>query len=286
MLRGLILGSLSIISVVASAADAKIDPATAYSACTNAFHTSGKDIGGVLVACEDAAKMGVPGAQYVMGALLTNRGEGDDLITGIAWLEKAVASGHPAAAYHLGGMLIQSEKTAPRARGLLKLAICAGYPPAVQELAAAGVDKSTMQCSPPTDSDFSGDWLLSLRWDPSAEPEELTESYKISIREGVVSVFFREGDEWIEAKPGRFSFSQLDQSATVAVTDSGWDFDGKWIESWTIQLMRTGRDEADVAYLRTVNNPQLPHAFSWRTFSSFAEGYARRVPAAQDDSGR
>jgi hypothetical protein len=69
----------------------------------------------------------------------------------------------------------------------------------------------------------------------------------------------------------------LKQSAAITAFDSGWDFDGEWIESWTIQLLRVGLDDARVSYLRTVNNPHMPAAISWRTFSSISEGSARRA---------
>ena len=41
--------------------------------------------------------------------------------------------------------------------------------------------------------------------------------------------------------------------------------------------MRIGADQASVAYLRTVNNPNLPSRLSWRTFSTFAECTAART---------
>jgi len=80
-------------------------------------------------------------------------------------------------------------------------------------------------------------------------------------------------------KPGRFRIETHKQSATVTAVDLGFDFDGEWIESWTIQLLRLGVDEAHVAYLRTVNNPHMPRGFSWRAFSSFSEGTARKTKA-------
>ena len=113
-----------------------------------------------------------------------------------------------------------------------------------------------------------------MKWDEKSD--RLMESYKVTIQGSAVRVFVKSDDEWIEAKPGKFTFTQLEQSATIAATDSGWDFDGKWIESWTLQFMRTGPNDAAVAYLRTVNNPNLPDQFNWRAFSSFAKGEAHR----------
>jgi hypothetical protein len=126
-------------------------------------------------------------------------------------------------------------------------------------------------------TDFSGEWILSLKWDKAAPAGPEVQSYRITVGAGAPRVHYKVDEKWIEAKPGRFVMTQNDETATISVSDSGWDFDGKWIETWTIQLLRTGHDEAAASYLRTVNNPHLPAQFSWRTFTTFAEGTARRV---------
>jgi hypothetical protein len=211
-----------------------------------------------------------------MGVLLTNRNGKGDEAKGIEWLEKAVSAGHPAAAHDLALVLLgrEDEASATRGKKLLALAVCAGYPEAVQAWEAAGGSKESLSCAPTPETDFSGEWSVSLKWDKAAAPME---SYRISIKAGVARVSMQIGDQWEEVKPGKFAVAQIDQSLTVSMSDSGWDYDGKWIESWTIQLMRTGPDEASVAYLRTVNNPYLPARFAWRTFSNFAAGTALRT---------
>jgi hypothetical protein len=253
-----------------------IDYSAAYGECTNAMHAS---VAEALAKCEQPALAGVPGAQYAMGALLTNRNSGEDMTRGIEWLEKAVAAGSPPAAYHLATLLAESKDEASISRGreLFKIAVCAGYPAALSALAKAGGSTDTMSCASSPEIDFSGDWSISLKWDKAAPAGATTESYRVSINAGRVSVYIQVNGKWVEVKPGRFTFAQQDQTVTVAATDTGWDFDGKWIESWTIQLMRTGTDQASVAYLRTVNNPFLPARFKWRTFATFAEGSARRI---------
>jgi hypothetical protein len=131
---------------------------------------------------------------------------------------------------------------------------------------------------PEPEADFSGEWSLRLKWSKSVPAEAAVESYRLVIREGTPRVYYKKDKgDWVEVKAGKFTFTQQDRSATVAVTDSGWDLDGKWIESWTIQLMRTSTDEATVAYLRTVNNAHLLAHLTWRTFATFAEGTASRV---------
>jgi hypothetical protein len=255
-----------------------VDYSTAYQACTEALNRQPEDIADVLAKCEEPANGGVPGAEYAVGAMLVARNSGNDMTRGVEWLEKAVAAGSPPAAYHLAGVLVskKTEESITRGRELFKYAVCAGYPPALSELEREGVSKASISCAPDTDTDFTGEWIVSLRWDKKA-PAVSTESYRVSIAGGTARVSMKIGGAWTEVKPGKFSLAQQEQSLTVSTMDSGWDSDGKWIESWNIQFMRTGADEATVAFLRTVNNPYLPPRFGWRTFSNFVEGTAHRV---------
>jgi len=78
-------------------------------------------------------------------------------------------------------------------------------------------------------------------------------------------------------KPGKFTVSQLDETVVVSVLDSGSDFDGKWIETWSITFLRLTEKEAVVNYIRTVNNRDMPSTFSWRTFTTVAEGRMKRT---------
>jgi len=264
----------------ASVEPPRIDYAEAYGECTKAMHVGAEQ---ALAKCEAPARAGITGAQYVMGALLTNRNSADDMTRGVEWLEKAVAGGSPAAAHHLASILMQrsDDASVSRGRSLFKSAACAGYPPALEELNAAGAAQQSLSCASSPDTDFAGDWSLAMKWDKTA-PAKTVESYRVSIAGGTARVYAQSDGKWIEVKPGKFTMSQQDQSLTISVTDTGWDFDGKWIESWTIQLMRVSADEAAVAYLRTVNNPFLTSKFSWKTFATFAEGTATRIkrPAA------
>jgi hypothetical protein len=208
-----------------------------------------------------------------------NRGAPADIVTGTEWLEKAVAGGSPPAAFHLASLLLQQKDPSAVARGreLFKSAACAGYPEAVKAVRDAGASIEKLACPPVAETDFSGDWSVRLKWGTTSPAGPATESYRISIGGGEVHVSMLIGGTWQEVKAGKFTLSQNDRSLTVASTDSGWDFDGKWIESWTLQFMRTSPDDATVAFLRTVNNPYLPAQLSWKTFSTFAEGTAQRV---------
>jgi hypothetical protein len=234
----------------------------------------------VVEVCLSPAKAGIAGAQYAIGASLVNRNEAGDHTAGIDWLEKAAASGNPASAFLLAGILLQEQSPAAQSRGrdYLKLAVCAGYPHALSALQQGGIKRENVDCPPVPEEDFSGEWMADLTWVKSGVPSK-TPGYqlKIVIADDSPRVFAKVDTAWTEVKPGRFKLEKHKQSATVTTTDTGWDFDGEWIESWTIQLLRTSVDEAEVAYLRVVNNPHMSAAISWRAFSSFSEGTARRV---------
>lgn len=259
-------------------AAASIDYSAAYTECTAAVHKSPDE---ALRKCEAPARAGIVGAQYIMGALLVNRGTPADVATGTEWLEKAVAGGNPPAMFHLASLLLQQkdESAVSRGRELFKSAACAGYPEALDAVRNAGATVGQLSCPPAPERDFSGEWSVALQWNKTgpAKPATATPDYRIAIAGQYVHVSMLLDGKWQEVKPGKFTLSQNDQTLTVAVSDSGWDFDGKWIESWTIQLMRTGDDEAAVAYLRTVNNPYLPPQLNWKTFSTFAQGTAKRI---------
>jgi TPR repeat protein len=156
-----------------------VDYAVAYQACTEEASKHSADITEALKKCEEPALQGVPGAQYVMGALLTNRNAGTDRAAGVEWLEKAIVAGSPAAAFHLGSILASSkdEKSIDRGRELFKAALCAGYPLAVRIFEKESVSKTSVPCPSTADTDFSGDWILSMKWDKKAPTGAGAEDY-------------------------------------------------------------------------------------------------------------
>jgi hypothetical protein len=62
----------------------------------------------------------------------------------------------------------------------------------------------------------------------------------------------------------------------ISTLDSGWDLDGKWVETWTIQLLRLSDQEAVINFVRTVNNLHIPAASTLKVMTSMAEGKAIR----------
>lgn len=267
--------TLPTLAQVAKEADVK-----AYQECVAAATDPNGTPGKAVETCLAPAKVGIPGAQYALGASLVNRNEAGDRTAGIEWLEKSAGSGNPAAAFTLAGILLQEQSPASQARGrdFLKAAVCAGYPHALSALQQGGVKRESVGCLPVPEEDFTGEWIADLKWVKSGVVSAEASNYqlKIVIESDSPRVFAKFDGTWTEVKPDRFKLEKHGQSATVVAIDRGWDFDGEWIESWTIQLLRTGRDEAHVAYLRTVNNPYMPQTFHWRAFSSFSEGSARR----------
>ncbi|MDP9192628.1 MAG: hypothetical protein M3P06_13090 [Acidobacteriota bacterium] len=253
----------------------------AYTDCVAAATQDDGAPAKVISVCLSPAKAGIPGAQYALGVSLVGRNEAGDYTAGVDWLEKSAAAGNPAAAFVLASILLKQDAPASVARGrdFLKMSVCAGYPYALQALGQGGVSRDKVGCPPVPEEDFSGEWIADLKWLKTgvASPETPTYQLKITVAGDAARVFTKLDTEWKEVKPGRFRIETHKQSATVTAVDLGFDFDGEWIESWTIQLLRLGVDEAHVAYLRTVNNPHMPRGFSWRAFSSFSEGTARKT---------
>lgn len=168
---------------------------------------------------------GIVGAQYIMGALLVNRGAPADVAAGTEWLEKAVAGGSPPAMFHLASLLLQQKDESALARGreLFRSSACAGYPEAVGAVRNAGASVDQLSCPPAPERDFSCEWSVTLRWDKTgpAKPATATASYRIVIGGHDVHVSTLIDGKWQEVKPGKLTLSQNDQTLTVAVRTAG-----------------------------------------------------------------
>ncbi len=262
---------------------AQSEEAKVYQECVEAATGRSGDAAKALEVCLAPANAGIPGAQYAMGALLVQRNQPGDRAAGIEWLEKAVAANNPAAAFTLAGVLLEEQdKPASQTRGrdLLKSTICAGYPKAVEVVEQQGFKRENVGCESKPAEDFTGEWIADLKYAKAdavlanAPPFQL----KLVLAPGSAHVFRKQDQAWTEIKPNSFKLQILEQSASITSLDSGWDFDGEWIEAWTLNLLRVGAAEARVSFLRTVNNPHVPSTISWRTFSTLSEGTARRSP--------
>jgi len=269
---------LNAASLFAAEKAVKPDDLTKYHECTAAATKEETTADQMIEACRQPAEAGIPGAQYAYGVGLLGRNQAGDRTAGIDWLEKATASGNPAAAFVLAGVLLQEESPASQERGrsLVRQVVCSGYPPAVSAFAAQGVTADKIRCSPAPDEDFTGEWIADLKWVKVEPVGEGGPQLKLIFSKDSVQVFMKSGSDWVEVKPGLFKITHIAQSINVSAMESNWDFDGKWIESWTILMLRTEADKATLSFLRTVNNPHVPADLGWRTFSTLAEGNAIR----------
>ena len=166
-----------------------------------------------------------------------------------------------------------------RGRDFLEAAVCAEYPLALSALQTRWSKREDVACPPVPEEDFSGEWLADLKWVKSGVVAAETPSYQLKIvikdayRRYSLSSTLR-GRRW---KPGRFKLEKHEQSAMLTTTDIGWDFDANGLSHGRFSSCEPGLDEAQVAYLRVVNNPHMPRSFAWRAFLSFSEGRARRA---------
>ena len=172
---------------------------------------------------------------------------------------------------------LQSNQASLEARGkeLLRFAICAGYPPAASSKQKARL--GSIDCTDAAAAPFDGSWVAALDWIKAPPAGGNTDQLRVVVAAGVPRVFLRSGTDWIEAKPGKFRLQQVDDTLEVTALDSGWDLDGKWVESWSIHLLRLTADTAVMSFARTVNNIYVPEAFGFKTFSTVAEGRASRT---------
>lgn len=250
----------------------------AYSRCTDSL-MSAKNLEEAIDACRESAEQGVPGAQFALGGLLMKAARGSASEEATQWLEKAVAQGHTGAAYLLAGTMKDSEETAKKQRvsELFRMAACGDYPAALDELKRAGATKEQLFCGQRADADFNGAWSGSLQWTKVSPGAGSGPELKLVLADGKASVFMKRDDTWSEVKPGKFKVTQLEQTLVVSAIESGSDFDGVWIEAWTIHLLRLDADTAQLSFLRSVNNRDLPATLSWRTFTTAAEGRVQRT---------
>lgn len=281
MITRLICALSLMIPAYIHADDGTVTPAdlAKYGDCVTAATAETNSPNDLIKACREPAEAGIPGAQYAFGLGFMSRNEAGDRTAGIQWLEKAAVSGNPAAEFALAGILLQEQSPASVERGrvLLRNSVCSGYPPGVAVLDGEGITRDKLRCAARSDEDFSGEWIADLKWvkiDPMVEGGPQLKLLFTS--NSSVQVFMKSDSDWTEVKAGQFKVTHLEEVISVSSVDSGWDFDGKWIESWTVQLLRTGSNDARVTFLRTVNNPHVPAAIKFRTFSTLAEGNASR----------
>ncbi len=268
-----------------TADSAPADPLVGYNRCLELALAPDQSAGADLETCRVAAAGGIPGAQFILGQLLASGGEPEKMEQAAGWLAAAAASGHPGALFavgmlHLSGVGVEQDTT--RAGQFIRRAYCFGFPQAVDLMAEQGIAASEVDCSdaPPPAGSLEGDWRGTLVWRATSTPLEGPSGFEVRvvIAAGEVQVFHREGDDWSEVKPGSFTLEVLDNTAVVRSLEAGWDFDGKWVESWTLYLLASAPGRARASFLRTVNNLHVPERFDFARFTAFAEGELSTAP--------
>lgn len=260
---------------VSTGASTRIDTAQ-FSKCKSFAMQTSPDVASARAVCTPLADLGLPAAQFALGAVLVNS-EGLESKDGVQWLEKAAATGHPPSHFFLTTVYAssQDEEKRGRAREYMRSAVCSGYPAALRVLEKENVQKTALNCEPEQPG-FDGVWTLKLQ---SAKPSPVGTTdfdYRVEVTGATAKAFLLKDGKWTEFKPGSFKTQQLDDTLVVTSLTSGWDLDGKWIESWVFQILRLSADTAAVTFTRTVNNPHLPSQFDYRTFTIEAEGNATR----------
>jgi hypothetical protein len=272
--QSILLALAALLAVTEGLATAASIDLKAYAKCTEFALAEPPAPPGAEEACLGPATQGLPGAQYSLGAILLSRGKSGEAIQ---WLEKAVSSHHPPASHLLAEIYLQTKDAALQARGkeLLRYAVCAGYPPA-QSSPSRQLLAEPLGCSEGSSSNFEGTWTAALNWLRAPPGGGSSDALRVTLSGSVPKVYLRSKNDWIEAKPGKFHVQQLDDTLVLSALDSGWDLDGKWVESWTIHLLRLSSTEATMYFVRTVNNIYVPESTGLRVFTSVAEGKASR----------
>jgi len=250
----------------------------AYGKCTG-FATSDQPPPPEAVQlCQVPASQGLPGAQFALAAILLDQSKGAPAPEAIAWLEKAVKTGHPPAAHLLGAIYLRSATPELQARGreLLRFAICSGYPPAQQMRSVIAPDNAQLDCAGFGPFNFDGTWSSSMKWVQRSAASGDAPELRLTVSQKEAKVYMHSSQGWVEVKPGQFTVRQADDSMVISALDSGWDLDGKWVETWTIHLLRLSDKEALMNFVRTVNNLHMPPESTLKVFTSVAEGKAIR----------
>jgi hypothetical protein len=277
-----VLASLGATLLTGTALWAQSVDLQAYSRCTGYALSKEPPPPEAVETCRGLAQQGLPGAQYALASILLAQSTSGPPPETIEWLEKAVAAGHPPAAHLLATLYLRlylrSDRQDLQARGteLLRSAVCSGYPPAQEMRSLITPNNARLDCSGFAPFSFDGRWSATLKWvqePPASGPAPVL---GLTLSRGKATIYMYSGQEWVEVKPGKFEVRQADDSVVISTLDSGWDLDGKWVESWTLHLLRLSDQEALVHFIRTVNNLHVPPSSNLKVLTSVAEGKATR----------
>src|SRR5258707_355497 len=163
----------------------------AYSKCTGFATGAQPPPPEAVQSCLVPASQGVPGAQYALAAILLAQSKGAPAPDAIAWLEKAVKTGHPPAAHLLGAIYLRSANQELQARGreLLRFAICSGFPTAQQMRSVIAPDNAQLDCAGFGTFNFDGTWSSSLKWVQQSTASGAAPELRLTISQKEAKVY-------------------------------------------------------------------------------------------------
>jgi hypothetical protein len=273
-----VIASLCAFLAVGTALSAQGIDLEAYGKCTQFAVSPDLPPPEAVQVCLGPARQGLPGAQYALAGILLAQAQSAPPAEAFEWLEKAVQAGHPPAAYLLAVLKLNSGEPEAQARGLelMKTVVCSGYPPAQAMRSKLVPEGAQLDCTGQGPANFDGTWSSSLSWVQKSAASGSAPELRLTLSKGTAKVFMRSGQDWIEVKSGKLEVRQVDDTLVISTLDSGWDLDGKWVESWTLQLLRLSDQEAALHFVRTVNNLHMPASSHLKVLTSVAEGKAVR----------
>lgn len=143
----------------------------------------------------------------------------------------------------------------------------------------------------PADPRFKGslDSVLEGTWEaflekrlplaPSAKdgrPDPADLRVRLAIEHETVKVYLKDSGHWIEAMPGKFTFTRTVTSASIIGVNSSEPATSGWIENWAILLTAIDEDTLQAEWTRVVTN-LAPGTDGLPTFSMAATGVFKRV---------
>jgi hypothetical protein len=268
------------------------DLLAAYETCIEGMVAAGGAAADAIRACQGPAEAGITGAQFALGELLLREGPTRNPVAAFRWYRLAAERGNPAAQFALALMLgngIGAAADRDAALGYLGKAYCAGYPLALTTIVEQEIDPNPFGCEARQPPPLDGTWSGELAWVHASSPAGRWKtdslSFRLTIAGDAVTVEALQDGEWGEVKPGKFRLTRLKGNAVVFSLDDGWDFDGNWVEGWTINLAPVDEGTLAATWTRSVANLQTPESFDSRTFTAVAAGTFTREPPAVGAGG-
>jgi len=99
---------------------------------------------------------------------------------------------------------------------------------------------------------------------------------RIEIHDAVVRVFIKEGDAFVEVKPGLFHIAPVEANAVIFATEASVA-DG-WVECWAFVVTQKDDHTLIVEYSRLVNNVGTPLSDENSKFGTRGVGEFVRLP--------